>query len=43
MNNFTGAVNEILMLRILICNGTVLKRVNINVQNEETEVVENCC
>ena len=42
MNNFTGAVNEILMLHFLICNGTVLKRVNINVQNIETEVVEKC-
>ncbi|RHN66876.1 putative FBD domain-containing protein [Medicago truncatula] len=42
MNNFTGFVNEILMLHFLICNGTVLRRVNINVQNEETEVVEKC-
>lgn len=31
MNNFTGAVNEVLMLRFLICNGSVLKRVSINV------------
>ena len=42
MNNFTGAVNEILMLHFLICSGTVLRRVNINVENRENKVVEKC-
>ncbi|AES70381.1 FBD protein [Medicago truncatula] len=42
MNKFTGAVNVILMLHFLICNVTVLKTININVKNEETEVEEKC-
>jgi len=42
MNNFTGAVNEILMLHFLICNGAVVKTININVQSEETQVEEKC-
>jgi uncharacterized protein YqhQ len=41
INNFTAAKNEILMLKALIYNGSLLQRITIKVQKEEVVNVEN--
>ncbi|XP_045827055.1 putative F-box/LRR-repeat protein At5g54820 [Trifolium pratense] len=41
INNFTGAKNQILMLKFLIYNGSLIQRITINVSKEGVVNVEN--
>jgi hypothetical protein len=41
INKFTGAKKEVLMLKALIYNGSLLQRININVQKQLVVNVEN--
>ncbi|CAK8565528.1 unnamed protein product [Lathyrus sativus] len=41
INNFRGTENEVLLLHFVINNGSLLQRININLQKDEVEMGEN--